>query len=131
MITTNRNTRIVQMEARELEIHPHAQRKINQAKLKEMRENFDLDAVGVIHAVQQMVKGKLHTYVVDGQHRVKNLLALGLGEWLVEVVVHSDVTDDARAAQLFLELNNRASVSAYSKFQNEVPPRADGHESFR
>jgi hypothetical protein len=119
-MTTDRKTKIVQMEARELEIHPHAQRKINLAKLKAQREKFDIDAIGVIHAVQYVVKGKLRTYVVDGQHRVKNLLALGLGEWLVDVMIHLDVTDDARAAQLFLELNDRANVSAYSKFRNEV-----------
>jgi hypothetical protein len=114
------NTIVAKMEARSLEIHPRAQRRVNQARLKELRENFDLDVVGAIHAVQKVIDGKVHTYVVDGQHRVKTLLALGLGEWQVTVLIHSDVTTDARAAELFLDLNHCTNVSCYSKFQNEL-----------
>ncbi len=120
MNTTERNTTLVKMEARTLEIHPYAQRRVNQQKLKEMRENFNLDSIGVIHAVRCVVDGKTYLWVVDGQHRLKNLLALGLGEWLVDVMIHENVTTTAGAARLFLELNNKATISSYSTFTNQV-----------
>jgi len=108
------------MEARELSIHPIAQRKVLPSKVKRLKDDFDLDAIGVIHAIQRTVDGKVRTEVIDGQHRIIALNELELGEWPVDVKIHLDVTDDAGACRLFLHLNDRAPVSAYDKFENEV-----------
>lgn len=118
---TNKPKSVVKrMEARELLIHPIAQRKILPSKVKRLKEDFDLDAIGVIHAIQRTVDGKVRTEVIDGQHRIIALNDLDLGEWLVDVKIHLDVTDDAGACRLFLHLNDRSPVSAYDKFENEV-----------
>lgn len=105
-----------------LRIHPLAQRNpgngLIRAHLKQMTENFDLDAIGTLYAVRATVNGELDDWIIDGWHRIEVLNGLGFGEW--EVDVHIYETDDpVRAHQLFLEHNNRAAVNAFDKFINE------------
>jgi hypothetical protein len=111
---------IRKIQAKELFIHLVAQRAILPSKLKALKANFDLDSVGVIHAVERTVNGKIQTEVIDGQHRVIVLKDLDLGDWPLDVKIHQDVTDDAGACRLFLHLNDRAPVSSFDKFQNEL-----------
>lgn len=113
-------TKIIRIEAERLRIHPFAQREITKAKLKAMRAELDLDAIGVLHAVEYEINGETAYWIIDGQHRQKALVEEGLGEWQVEVKVHLDVKDDARASELFLKLNQRASVHPFDKFLNAV-----------
>jgi len=108
------------MRADTLAIHPHAQRDLVPSKLKKLLSNFDLDAIGVLHAVEYPINGVSKVWVIDGQHRLRALLDHGFGEWQVEVKIHTEATDDVRAAQLFLKLNDRASVMPYDKFVNEA-----------
>lgn len=110
------NTRLTRIEARSLRIHPTAQREILPHKLKQLTTEMDLDAIGVLHAVEYEIDGVRGLWVIDGQHRLRALLELGLGEWEVEVKVHLDVKDDARASDLFLKLQNRANVNSFAKF---------------
>lgn len=108
------------MRADTLAIHPHAQRDVVPSKLKKLIANFDLDAIGVLHAVEYAINGVTKTWIIDGQHRWKALMEHGFGEWQVEVKIHTEATDDIRAAQLFLKLNDRAAVMPYDKFVNEA-----------
>lgn len=112
--------KLVTLAANTLRIHPEAQRQLVPAKLKKLMGDFDLDAVGVLHAVEYSINGVFGVWVVDGQHRIRALIEHGFGEWLVKVAIHTDVTDDAAASRLFLLLNDRAPVSPFDKFQNEV-----------
>lgn len=124
--------KMVKMRADELKIHPLAQREIVPSKLKSLAANLDLDAVGVVHAVQYSIRGKFGTWVVDGQHRIRALIERDCGEWEVDVKLHLDVTDDAGASALFLMLNDRSPVTPFDKFVNEVragAPDALGVES--
>jgi|SRR5215471_6419464 len=116
-------TRVIKVRADTLRIHPNAQRDLVPSQLKKLYDDFDLDAIGVLHAVEYEIDGELAIWIIDGQHRVATLIKHGLGEWEVEVKIHMDVKDDARAAQLFLELNNRASVSPFDKFKNSCTAR--------
>lgn len=113
-------TKLVKVRADSLAVHRSAQRELVPAKLKKLMQDLDLDAVGVLHAVECQVKGETKLMVIDGQHRLMALLEHGLGEWLVEVKVHLDATDDARASALFLKLNDRSPVSPYDKWLNEI-----------
>jgi hypothetical protein len=114
-------SKLVKVEARSLRIHPIAQREVVPSKLKKLIAELDLDAIGVLHAVEYEIPGHGHgIWIIDGQHRWRALMHHGFGEWVVEVKIHLDVTDDARASELFLKLNDRAVVSPYDKFQNEV-----------
>ncbi|KKL74655.1 hypothetical protein LCGC14_2062750 [marine sediment metagenome] len=109
--------RIVQRRVDSLRIHPTAQREgLTKAKLRGMVKDFNLDAIGTLHAVQYKIKDRFELWIVDGWHRHAALMELGLGEWEVEVYIHEDVTTDAEASALFLRLNNRAAVSPLDKF---------------
>jgi hypothetical protein len=113
-------SKIVRVEARQLRIHPFAQRQLVPAKLKKLMAEIDLDAIGVLHAVEYAIDGVIGIWVIDGQHRLRCLMENGLGEWVVEVKVHTDATDHARASALFLKLNDRSPVAVFDKFENEV-----------
>jgi len=113
-------SKIVKVRADSLAVHKNAQRELVPSKLKKLMLDFDLDAIGVLHAVEGHEKGEIKLMVIDGQHRLMALLEHGFGEWQVEVKVHLDATDDARASALFLKLNDRSPVSPYDKWMNEI-----------
>lgn len=83
---------------------------------------MNLDAIGVVHVVRHRVDGNsaVRHLVVDGQHRVLALHKLDLGDWPVDVMIHTEADTSAKASQLFLDLNNRAAVRPYDRFLNEV-----------
>lgn len=120
MSATKPKAVIKKIAAEDLRIHPYAQRRMVEGNLARLKQDMDLDAIGVIHAVEYEIDGETAVWVIDGQTRVRALCDLGFGEWLVEVKIHLDVTDDARASALFLKLNNRSPVSPYDKFENEL-----------
>ena len=79
--------RIEQRRVDSLRIHPTAQRAglTAKAKFRKMVENFDLDAIGTLDAVEYEIKGQSALWIVDGWKRHAALMQLGLGEWEVEV----------------------------------------------
>jgi len=97
-----------------------AQRQLVPSKLAKIKESLDLDAIGVLHAVEYSIDGTSAIWIIDGQHRWRAIIELGLGEWVVEVKIHLDVADNARASELFLKLNDRAPVCIFDKFDNEL-----------
>ena len=113
-------SKFMRVEARSLRVHPLAQRRLVPSKLKKLMADLDLDAIGVLHCVEYEIDGVLAIWIIDGQHRWRALMDHGFGEWLVEVKIHTEVTDNARASELFLKLNDRAVVSPFDRFQNEV-----------
>ena len=117
--------RVTKMRADQLQPHPLAQRELVPSRLKKIKENLDLDAVGVLHVVQYPIAGKNGHWIIDGQHRWRALVDHGFGEWEVEIKLHIDVKDDARAAALFLKLNDRSPVSPFDKFLNELKAREE------
>jgi hypothetical protein len=120
------STKVTKVRADQLQPHPFAQREgIPQANLKRIKDNLDLDAIGVLHIVRYPINGKTGDWIVDGQTRWRALMDHGLGEWEVEVKIHLDVKDDSRAADLFLKLNTRASVSPFDKFRNALLAKDD------
>lgn len=108
------------LPARDLRIHPHAQRDIIPSQLKKLVDNMDLDLIGTVHAVEQAINGKQGVWVVDGQHRIMALMELGLGDWICDVEIHTDAKEEKRAAELFLGLNSRIPVTPYMRFRNEL-----------
>lgn len=114
------NSKVVTVFAKELEVHPSAQRGLLPTRLQHLRKNLDLDAIGVMHGVDYPINGVRKVWIIDGQHRLMALIKEDLGDWPVEVKIHLDCQTDARAAELFLLLNDRAKVSAYDNFVNEM-----------
>lgn len=117
---TSIKRKLVRVEARTLHIHPTAQRQIVPSKLKRLTEELDLDAIGVLQAVECSIDGVKGIWIIDGQHRLKALLARELGEWSVDVCIHTDVQTPARASEVFLKLNDRVAVSPFDKFENRI-----------
>lgn len=113
-------TKMITVRARELRVHPYAQRRIVPAALNRLINELNLDAIGTFAAVRYRIDGVLATWIVDGQHRHAALLHHGFGDWEVDVKMHTDVRSDARAHRLFLDLNRRAPVSSYDTFLNEL-----------
>ncbi|KKL50659.1 hypothetical protein LCGC14_2303290 [marine sediment metagenome] len=113
-------SKMVKVRADSLSIHPYAQRALIPTKLKRLSAELDLDAIGVLHAVEYPIRAKKKLWIIDGQHRLRALLDHGFGEWLVEVKVHLGAQDDARASALFLKLNDRSLVRPHDKFKNEL-----------
>ncbi len=105
---------------RDMRVHPHAQRKIVPATLKKINRDLDLGAIGTLHGVRYPIDGVTAVWIVDGQHRLTVLQAAGLMDLYIGVDLHTDVTDDARASDLFIKLNTRGAVSAFDRFANEV-----------
>lgn len=118
-------SRVVRVRVDSLGLHQAAQRAEVKAKTKKMAEEMDLDAIGVLHAVEYPIDGVTKLWVIDGQHRVNALLSLGFGEWIVEVKVHMDIKNEAAACALFLKLNERAAVSSFDKFDKEVKAKEE------
>ena len=104
------------MRADELAIHPKAQRAIVKSHLKYLTEKLDLDAIGTLHAVKYLIRGVEKLWIVDGQHRLRALLDNGFGEWMVDVMLHTDVRDDVGANRLFLHLNTKKTPTSFEKF---------------
>lgn len=113
-------TTLLRVRADELAVHPTAQRAIIKAHLKYLTEKLDFDALGTVHVVKYAIRGKTKMWIVDGQHRHQALIANGVGEWIVDVMLHEDITDDAGANKLFLKLNTRKGQTALERFRAAV-----------
>ncbi len=114
------NTKVIKVKARELVVHPIVQREFLSHRHNYLVKEMDLDAIGVLHACQYPINGVSNIWIIDGQHRLSALMEHDFGDLEVEVKIHLDCQDDARAAELFLMLNNRAKVSPYDTFLNEI-----------
>lgn len=114
------NTRVIREMAKNLAVHPIVQRELLKHRLSHLVKNLDLDAIGVLHGAEYSINGITKIWIIDGQHRLMALMEEDLGDWEVEVKIHLDCKTDERAAELFLLLNNRAKVSPYDEFLNEI-----------
>lgn len=94
-------------------VDPEAQRTVSLAWVKAHIQKFDPEQLGYI-VVNRRANGKL--FIIDGQHRVELLRAVGWGDQLV----HSEYFDgltQAQEAALFNSRNDRKSVSPVDKFR--------------
>lgn len=113
-------TKVVRLRADQLKVHPVAQRALVPANIKRIINTFNLDAIHTFAAVQYPIKGDNGPWIVDGQHRLHALMHHDFGEWMCDVKVFIDITDDAGASRLFLELNKRAVVRTYDAYTQEL-----------
>lgn len=100
----------------ELNIDPEAQRKLNPGWVKARISTFDADLLGYI-LVNKRANGKL--YVVDGQHRVELLRAVGWGDQNIHAEYREGLTQ-REEAEWFLGRNDRKAVQAFDKFRVRI-----------
>lgn len=99
-----------------LNVDPEAQRPVSMSWVKARTHNFDPDQVGYI-LVNKRPNGK--TYIVDGQHRVELMRAIGWSDQNIPAEVFDGLTQ-AQEAKLFNARNDRKSVTPYHKFRISV-----------
>lgn len=97
----------------ELNIDPEAQRKLSPAWVKARIPKFDVDQLGYI-VVNRRSNGKL--YIVDGQHRVELMRAVGWGDQSIHAEVFQGLSQ-AQEAELFNARNDRKAVRRFDKFR--------------
>lgn len=103
-----------------MEVSPLAQRDYKQYRVDHLVANFDPEQIGT--PVVNHRDGKY--FIIDGQHRVATLKAVGWGDQSVECEVYQDLTE-AEEAEMFLKRNDTLSVTAFDRFRIGV--RAGRH----
>lgn len=121
-MTTNPTVKRVQREASLewipiplMRVSPLAQRDLSQARVDRLAREFDLEQLGT--PTVNFRDG--HYYIIDGQHRVEALRAIGYGDQQVQCWAYKNLTD-VEEAQKFLALNDTLVVSAFPKFKVAV-----------
>lgn len=98
-----------------MRVSPVAQRQRNQARVDYLAANFDPDEIG--YFTVNFRDG--HYWVMDGQHRMEALKAIGYGDQQVECDVYEGLTVEEEAEK-FLKLSDTLTISAFDKFQKGV-----------
>lgn len=102
-----------------LETHPRVQRKFDEAWARKIAANFDPDEVGTLSVLKVLMRGKVHYWVFDGQHR-KWAASESLGaDQKVPCNVHEGLSDEECAKRAH-GLNNRKSWRAIDSFVNRI-----------
>lgn len=90
--------------------------RFNPARVDHLAADFDLDQLGVPVVSE---RGG-HFYIIDGQHRIAALRAIGFGpEQMVQCWVFTGLSEQEEAER-FLKLNDVLQVRAYPKFVASV-----------
>jgi len=103
-----RKTRLHWVPIPLMRVSPLAQRDLSQARVDELAACFDVEQLGT--PVVSHRDG--YFYVIDGQHRIEALKALGYGGRQVQCWTYQNLTEADEAA-MFLTLNNTLTVGAY------------------
>ena len=85
-----------------------------------IKANFDFDSLGTLQGAEYPRNGKTRLWIFDGQHRLKALMELDLGDWVCDVLVHLTIKDDKAAALQFLQIGNTKNLNNYEKFRQEI-----------
>lgn len=96
-----------------MKVDPRAQRLIRPTWVKRHVHVFDPNQIGVL-CVSRRSDGTL--WIIDGQHRVELLRAVGWGDQSLYCEVFSSLSIREEAA-LFLSRNDRLSVRSFDKFK--------------
>jgi hypothetical protein len=104
----------------EMRVSPAAQRELKAFHVNEILAEFDIEQLGILTLNYRAG----HYYVVDGQHRVEVLRALGWGEKKIECEVYDGLTEQEEAEK-FLRLNDRLAVNGLDRFHIGVQAGRD------
>lgn len=101
----------------DLVVDPDAQRPLRQSWVDATVPAFDPDKLGIITVNRRSADGK--AYVVDGQHRIALVRAVGWADQQIHVEMF-DGLSQAEEAALFLDRNRRINVRPLDKFRVRV-----------
>lgn len=97
------------------------QKQLIPAKVKQLRQEWNIDSVGVItvsirHDRAAWAIDGQTAWVIDGQHRVHAALGEGLGDTKALCHVYRNLTIEEEARK-FLDLNNAKSVTGFDRYR--------------
>lgn len=93
-------------------VSPLAQRELNQSRVDHLVATFDLEKIGT----PTVNKRDGVWYVIDGQHRVESLRAIGWGDQQIQCWAYEGLTEQEEAEK-FLGLNDYLAINALAKFR--------------
>lgn len=96
-------------------VSPLAQREVNAARVDHLVAEFDLEKIGT----PTVNKRDGAWYVIDGQHRIEALRAIGWGDQQIQCWAYEGL-DEQEEAEKFLGLNDYLAVNALAKFRIAV-----------
>lgn len=108
----DRAARLKWVPIEKMRVSPLAQRDLNQARVDHLAAHFDPEQIG--HPVVSFRDG--HYWLIDGQHRVEALKAVGWGDQQVQCEVYEGL-DEAGEAELFLLRNDTLTVRKFDRFK--------------
>lgn len=112
MITTDRTRRLEWVDVSKLRVSQMTQRDLNPHWVNKIVAEFDPEEFGTPTVSYR----DGFWWVIDGQHRIEALRALGWSETKIECWVYEGLTEQQEAAK-FLLLNNRLTVATFSRFR--------------
>lgn len=112
----NREARLRWVPIEKMRVNPVAQRELNLSRVDRIAREFDPEQIGTPTVNE---RGDGHFHIIDGQHRIEALKAVGWGDQSVQCWVYTGLTD-AEEAETFLKLNDYLAVSAFDKFRKGV-----------
>lgn len=98
-----------------LALDPEYQRELIPARVKHLVENWNLEDVGAI-TVSVRTGDPKRAYVIDGQHRYRAAMELGLGSTKVMCHVYRGLTKEEEARK-FLTANDSRAVKPFDKYR--------------
>lgn len=110
-----RSARLRWVPIDKMRVSPIAQREINQARVDKLAANFDLEQLGTPTVNER--DGWF--FILDGQHRIEALKAIGYGDQQVQCWTYTGLTDQ-QMADRFDRLNDVLAVHGFEKFRIRV-----------
>jgi hypothetical protein len=121
-MSRNGSNQRVEREARlrwvpipQMRVNPLAQRRLNSQRVEHLVANFDPEQIGT----PTVNTRDGWYYIIDGQHRVAALNAVGWGDQSVQCWTYDGLTEQEEAER-FLKINDTLPVSALDKFHRSV-----------
>ena len=111
----DRSSRMRWVPINKMRINPVAQRELKPHFVDQLAADFDLEQIGC--PVVNLRDG--HYYVVDGQHRIEALRAIGYGDQQVFCETYEGLSSEEEA-ELFLKRNNKLTINSLDKFHAAV-----------
>lgn len=119
--TVKRNSHLATIKVGDIRVDSSSQREATRQSVHALASNFNPDLMGII-----VVSHRDGVYwVMDGQHRIlalKEALGEDADDWEVVAECYEGLTEE-QEADMFLDLNNRRTVSAFDKYKVGVTAR--------
>lgn len=107
-----RTARLRWVPIAQMKTSPLAQRELNAARVDRLAADFDPEQIGV----PTVSARDGWFFIIDGQHRIEALKAIGWGDQSVQCWTYEGM-NEAEEAEMFLRLNDVLTVAGFAKYR--------------